>query len=165
MHTSRWSNYCALLLGKDCLVTLCILWLNGLAHPAWQWSLAKTIKGLLKLLIATIIEEAQSTTTRGCIVNNLCTKDIILAKVELITNTNLTSRVYKHIPQTKLLIELTKQENLNLGASLLLISIESCREDLCVVKHKAVLLLKILQNILKNTMFNLARILVKHKQA
>ena len=158
VHTCRRGYNSTLLLGKNCLITLCILRLNLLAHPAWQRSLAEAIEGLLELLIRTIVEETQCTTARSGIVNNLCSQNIILAKVELIADTNLTRRIYQHIPQSKLTVELTKQENFNLGTGLLLISIEASRKYLCIVKDKAVFLLKIVENIFKDAMLNLARI-------
>ena len=61
-----------------------------------------------------------------------------------------------------LCIELTKQEHLNLGTCLFLITNQASREHASVVKHKEVALVEVIQNFLENAMFYLTRLAVQY---
>ena len=158
MHTRSRCYHSTLLLGENRLITLGILRLNLLTHPAWQRSLAQTEERLLELLVRTVEEESQRTSTRSGVVDHLGTQNIVLAEVELVTNTDFTRRIDQHVPQSQLAIQLAEQENLDLGSRLLLVTVEACREHLRIVKDKAIALIEVVKDILERAMLDLLRV-------
>ena len=95
----------------------------------------------------TVVEESQGSSAAGGIVDHLCHHRTILLEEELVADTDLSSRLYQHIPQTQLLVELTQQEHLDLGIGLFLGAVETGGEHLGVVKDKRVVLVEIVEDI------------------
>ena len=60
----------------------------------------------------------------------------------------------------ELLVEFAQQEHLDACSGLLLIAIESGREHLGVVEDEDIVFIEIFQDVLEDTMFNLARLAV-----
>ena len=108
-----------------------------------QWSLTHRVEHTAKLLGGTVIEEAQGTSSGGRIVDDLRHELIILTEVELVPDTDLTSRIYDDIPQLECGIELTQEEDLDLGSSLLLVAVHTGGEDLGIVEDKDIILLEV----------------------
>ena len=98
----------------------------------------------LKLIMGTVIEETQGSSTTGGIIYHLRYHRTIILKEQFITNTYLTCRFYQDIPQAQLLIEFTQQEHLNFGICLLLGTIETGREHLRVVEHQGITFIEII---------------------
>ena len=97
----------------------------------------------------TVIEETQRTATAGGVVNHLSNHRTFFVEEQLVTNTNLTGWLYQHIPQAQLLVELTQQEHLNLRIGFLLSTKETGRKHLCIVEHKDVALVEVVDDILE----------------
>ena len=95
----------------------------------------------------TIVEESQCTTTARGIVDDLGHHRTVILKEELIANTNLTSWLHEHIPQTEVTVQLTQQEHLDLGIGLLLRAVETGREHLRIVEDEGIILIKIVEDI------------------
>jgi hypothetical protein len=143
VHTSSGCSDSAFILGKYGLEVFHILWFCWtLDEFLGQWSLTKREQCMLELLVSTIKEEAQGASTAGGIVDDLSYHAIVFAKVEFVADTNLTSGVNQYVPQTHIAIKFSKQENLDSGTSLFLITIEAGGENLGVVEDKHILLVK-----------------------
>ena len=95
----------------------------------------------------TVVQEAERTTTASRIVDNFGHHRSILLEEEFVTDTDLTGRLYQHIPQAQVGIQLTEKEHLDLGIGLLLRSIETGGEHLCVVEDEGVILVEVIQDI------------------
>ena len=95
----------------------------------------------------TVVQETERTTTTGRVVDNLGHHRSILLEEEFITDTDLTGRLNQHIPQAQVGIQLTEKEHLDLGIGLLLRSIETGGEHLCVVEDEGVILVEVIQDI------------------
>ena len=105
--------------------------------------LAKCEEGTLELVVSAVEEEAKCTATTRRIVDHLSHHRLVLAEIELVADADLACRIDQNIPQTHVLVQFAKQEDLNLGSRLLLVSVEASGEDLRVVEDKDVLLIEI----------------------
>ena len=164
VHSGRRCGHGAFVLGEYGLVALGILGLDLLAHPSRQGRLAQTVERRLELVVRAVEEEAQRTAARGGVVDHLGAHHVVVAEVELVPYSYLSGRINQNVPQTQLAVELAQQEDLDLGARLLLVSVEACGEYLRVVEDEDILLLEIVDYILENSMFDLARGSVYHHQ-
>ena len=64
----------------------------------------------------------------------------------------------------EVLVQLTQQEHFNTGTRLFLIAVQTGRKDLGVIKDKHILIIKIVQDILKLDVLNLAGRFMHHHQ-
>jgi hypothetical protein len=94
-----------------------------------------------------VVEEPECPPTARRVVDDLCHHRAVILKEELITYTDLSCRLYKHVPQAELGIELTQQEHLYLGISLFLFAVETRGKYLSIVKHEHVVLIEIIEDI------------------
>ncbi len=144
-----------------------------------QRRLAKGKEVVLELVMRTVVEEAQRTATARGVVIHLGDHRAYFVEEELVADTDLTRRLHQHIPQMGFLVQLAKDEHLNLGISLLLGAIQTGGEHLRVVEHKRIAVVEIVDDIaeIKIIAFNgfalavlleefyLTRCTVQHHQA
>ena len=148
VQASRRSRHSTFLLSKDCLEVLGILRQDiALDDLLGDRRLAKGEEGAFELVVRTIEEEAERAAATGGIVYHLSHQGLVLAEVELVADTNLACRIDQHVPETHVFIQFAKQEDLNLGTCLLLVSVETSREDFGVVEHEDVLLVEVVEHI------------------
>ena len=164
VHTCGGGCNSALMLGVDGLITLGILLFHLLSHPAGQRCLAQAVKRLLELFVGAVKEKTQGAAARCGVVDNLGTHHIVVTEIELVADTDFTCRVYQHIPKAQLAVKLAQKENLNLGTCLLFVAIEACGKDFGVVEDKEIFLIKIFDDILKDSMLDGSRFAVYHHQ-
>ena len=67
---------------------------------------------------------------------------------------DLARRIDQHVPQAQFAVQLAQQEDLDLGAGLLLVAVQTGREDLGVVEDEEVLFVEILDDILEDAVFD-----------
>ena len=156
MKSGSGSCHSPFVLGKDSLETLGIFLFYRTTDETGQRSLSQRIQCLLELVVRTFIEETQRTSTGSGVINHLGHHGIVLTKIKLVTDADLTGRIDQHIPQVKLLVQLAQQEYLDTGSGLFLISIQTCRENFRIIKDKHIFIIKIIQDILEDLVFNLA---------
>ena len=125
-------------------------------------SFAKRIELLAELIVIAIVEEAQGTATACGVVDNLGHDGVVFSKVELVANTDFTSRVYEDIPKAKVAVEFTQKKHFDACTSLLLVAVEASREDLSVVEYEDIFFIEILQEIFELTVFNFPRLAMEH---
>ena len=129
-----------------------------------QGRFTQCIKSFFKLVMRAVIKETQGTATRSGIIDHLSHHRIVITEIELIADTDLTGRVYQHIPQTELFIQLAQQKNFDTCTGLFLITVQACRKHLRVIEDKHILIIKIIQDILKHLVFYLPRLTMEHHQ-
>ena len=156
MKSCRRSCYRTFIFSKNGLETFCIFFFYRTTDETGQRSLTQSIKSFLELIVRTVIKESQSTSARSGIINNFGHHRVVITKIQLITNTDLTCRIYQYIPQAKLLIQFTQQKNLDTCTGFLFISIQTRREDFRIIKDKHIFIIKILQDILEYLVLDLA---------
>ena len=94
-----------------------------------------------------VVEEPQGTATAGGVVDNLGHHGARLVKEQLVADTYLACRLYQHVPQAHLFIELAQQEHFYLGVGLLLGAVETGREYLGIIEYKGVALVEVVEYI------------------
>ena len=107
-----------------------------------------------------IIKKSQSTATRCSIINNLSNHRTRIVKEEFISNSNLASRFYQHIPKTHFLIQFTKKENFYLSICLFFCSIKTNRRNLSIIEDKSITFIKIIYHITEFQKLSLNRIAI-----
>ena len=100
--------------------------------------------------MGTVVEEAQRTATRRSVVDDFGHHRAFLVEEQLVTNTDLSRRLHKHVPQTQFWVQLAQQEYLDAGIGLLLRAVEAGREHLRIVEDERVALVKVVQNVAKH---------------
>ena len=108
---------------------------------------------MLELVVGTVVEEPQGTSARGGVVDDLGHHGAFAVEEQLVADTYLACRLYQHVPQAQLLVELAQQEHLNLGIGLLLGAIESGWEHLGVVEDKGVALVEVVEQVAEGHVF------------
>ena len=174
------SRHRALVAGKDWLVTLVIHLINrqtselliklllqilrqGAVNILRQWCCTQRIQFLGKLLVRIIRQEAECTTAWGHIINHFGDDGRIFVKKELVADTNLAGRIYQHIPETILVIQLTQKKHFDIGIRLLFFGEETSRHHLSVVEYKSIAFGKKRKNIRHLFMLNLTCFTMEHK--
>ena len=149
VHTRSWRCDSTLVLGKDGLKIICIVIsrFTTVNDIVWNRCRSQGVKLTFKLVVRTVIEETQGTTTTGGIVNHLSHHRAILLKEQLVADTNLSCGFYQHIPQAQLLIKFAQQEYLNLGICLLLSTIEASGEHLRIIQQHCVTLAEVVDDV------------------
>ena len=115
-----------------------------------------------ELLMSSIKQESQSTSSRCGIVNHLGYKTVVLTEIEFVANSDLASRIDQHIPETCFSIQFSQQENLDARPCLLLVAVETSWKDLGIVEEHKVFLVKIVDELLEYLVLNLFAFLVEH---
>ena len=154
VHPGRRGGHGPLVAGEDGLVTLRVLGLHLLAHPFGQGRLAQAEERLLELLVGAVEEEAQRAAARGGVVDHLGHQQVVVAEVEFVADADLARRVHQHVPQPQLAVQLAQQEDLDLGAGLLLVAVQTRGKDLRVVEDEEVLFVEIVDDVLENAVFD-----------
>ena len=150
--------------GEDALETFQIFWFGRAFDDFMRnGSFAKCIELLAELIVIAIVEEAQGTATACGVVDYLGHDGVVFSKVELVANTDFTSRVYEDIPKAKVAVEFTQKEHFDACTSLLLVAVEASREDLSVVEYEDIFFIEILQEIFELTVFNFACLAMEHQ--
>ena len=149
MQTCGRSRYSTFVAGEDSLEILHILRLHRttIHDIAGKRRRAQAVELTLKLLMFTVIEESQRTSSTGSVVNHLGYHRAVLFKEQFVTDTDLACRLYQHIPQAKLLVQLTQQEHFYLCVCFLLGTIEACRKHFCVVEDKSVAFVEVVHQV------------------
>ena len=149
MQTCGRSGHRTLFLRIDRLEILHILLSGGATVDdiARQGGCTQGEELAFELVVRTVVEETQGTSAAGGIVDDLSHHRPVFLKKQFIANTDLTCRLYQHIPQTEVGIQLAQQKHLNLGIGLLLRAIKTGREHLGVVEDKRVVLIEIVDDI------------------
>ena len=150
VHAGRRGGHGAFVPGEDRLVALGVLRLDLVAHPLGQRGLAQTEKRLLELLVGAVEQETQRAAARSGVVDHLGNQQVVVAEVELVADADLARRIDQHVPQAQFAVQLAQQEDLDLGAGLLLVAVQTGREDLGVVEDEEVLFVEILDDILED---------------
>ena len=154
VSTRRGSCYGTLVLSEDGLVALGVDLLDLLAYPARQGSFALLVERLLELVVVAVEQETQRTTARSGVVDHLSHQQVVIAEIELVTDTDFTCRIYQHVPQTLFAVELTQQEDLDLCSGLLLVAIEACGENFGIVEDEDVVRIEVLDYIFESSVFD-----------
>ena len=149
VQTTSRRCHSTLLLGIDRLETLHVFFLcrTPVHNIAGQRGFTQSEELLFELVVRTVIEETQGTSTTGGIVNHLSHHRPIFLKEEFVTDTDLTCRLHQHIPQTQVWVQLTQQEYFYLGIRFLLRTIQTCREHLRIVEDKGIILIEVIQDV------------------
>lgn len=90
---------------------------------------------------------------------------VVFAEVELVANADFPCRLYQHIPEAKLLVELAQEEHLDVRPRLLLIAEEACGKHLRVVEDEHIVFVEVVQEVDEVAVLYLAAVAVKHEQA
>ena len=114
---------------------------------AWKRRLSECEELLLELVVGTVVEEAQRSATRGGVVDYFGNERAVVVEEELVAYTYLACRLYQHIPQAHLLVELAEEEDLNLCVCLLLRTVQTCRHHSCVVEDERVVLSEVVEDV------------------
>ena len=119
-----------------------------------QWRFSQGIQSLLEFIMRTVVQKAECTSARSRIVNYFGHHRVIVAEIQLVTDTDFTGWVYQYIPQAQFFVQLTEQEYFNAGTRFFLVTIQTSRKDFGIVKDKHVFVVEIVQYILEIDMFN-----------
>ena len=112
-----------------------------------QRSLAKSEEVAFELIVRTVIEEAQGTSTAGRVVIDLGYHVAHLIEEEFVPDTDLTGRLHEHVPQVCLLVELTQDKDLNLRVGLFLRSVQTGWENLRIIEDEHIAIIEIVDDI------------------
>ena len=93
-----------------------------------------------------VVKETQRAPTAGGIINDLCHHRTFFLEEQFVADTDLTCRFHQHIPQAQLRIQLTQQEDFNLGIGLFLCAIQTGGEYLRIVEDDGVTLVEIVDD-------------------
>ncbi len=149
VHPGSWSHNSALTLGEDGLIAFGIL-RSGLAVDViGQRSLAELEQLLLKLVVGTVIEEAQGASARGGVVYHLCHHGVVIAEIEFVAYADFSGRLHEHIPKLVFLVEFAEQKHFDKGIGLLLVAEEASWEYLGVVEHHNIAVIKVVDDFLE----------------
>ena len=156
------SRYSAFVLCKDALKVVkvglgAVVVLALIDDISWQRSLAQSKELAFKLVVRTVVKEAQCASAAGGIVNHLGHHCSAFVEEQFVTNTYLACRLYQHVPQAHFFIQLAQQEHLNLGIGLFLCAIKACRKNLGIVENEGVALVKIVEHVTEVKIFALDR--------
>ena len=154
VHAGRRGRHGALFLGEDRLVAFGVLGFDLLAHPFRQGRFAQREERLLELLVGAVEQEAQRAAARGGVVDHLGHQQVVVAEIEFVADADLARRVHQHVPQPQFAVQFAQQEDLDLGAGLLLVAVEARREDLGIVEDEQILFVEVLDDVLENAVFD-----------
>ena len=112
-----------------------------------QGSLSQSEEFALEFLVITIIEKAKCTATTGGIVDNFSHHRTCFIKEQLVTNAYFTRRFNENVPQTHLLVQFSKQKHFDFCIRFFFRSIETCRENLCIIENKSITFAEIIKDI------------------
>ena len=118
---------------------------------------AKPVQVFLKFIITIVINEPDGPAARSRIVNHLRYQYIVamlVTEVELITNPDFTGRVHQNIPEAGFAVELTQEENLNVGAGFFLLAVQTGGEYLGIVENHGIALVEVLEDIFERPVFD-----------
>ena len=132
------SHHGTFLRRENILIALLVLRLYRTVDILRERSLAQRVQSFLELIMIPVIKEAKRTSTRCRVVDYLGHHGIVLAKIQLIADTDLTSRIHQHVPQTQILVQLAQQEHLDTRAGLFLVAIQTSGKYFRVVEDKHV---------------------------
>ena len=137
-----------LVLGKDTLEIIKVVGSGrtSVNDIAGKRCLTKCIEVAFELVMRTVIQETQCTSSAGCVVDHLSHHRSTLVEEELITDSYLASRFDQNVPKSHFFAEFTEQENFDFGIGLFLCAVKSCREYFRVVEDECVAIVKMLQN-------------------
>ena len=167
------SRHCdsALIFGENALevaeVVLCsVMILAAVNNITWQRSLTESIKLTFELVVRTVVEETQRTSAAGGIVDYFGHHSAAVVEEQLVADTYLACRLYQHIPQAHLFVELAQQEHFYLCVSLLLRTVQARREYFCVIEYESIVLVEIVEHVAEVKIITFYRItlgiLLKH---
>ena len=142
-------RHSTLILGKETLEIVHIL-RSGRAtiyNVMRQRGLTQGKEFTFELIVGTVIEETERTAAARRIVDDFCHHRSAVVEEQFVTDTDLTGRLHKHIPQAHLLIEFTQQEHLYLGIGLFLRTIETSRKHLRIIEHERIALVEMIQHV------------------
>ena len=166
MQACRRSRYSTFVAGKDRLETFRILRFHGTVDDAVrQRRLTQSVQCLLELVVRPVIQKTKGTSARSGIVNHLGYHRVIFTEIEFVADTDFAGRVYQHVPQAQLLIQLTQQKYLDTCTGFFLVAVQPGGKHLRIIKDKYILIIEIIQNILEHTVFDFARLSVQYHQA
>ena len=94
----------------------------------------------------TVVQESQRASAAGGVVYHLGHHGTVFVEEQLVANTDLTCRLYEHVPQPQFFVQLPEQEYLNLCIRLLLGAKETGRKHLGVVEHHGVAFIEIVDD-------------------
>ena len=94
----------------------------------------------------TVIEETQRASTAGGIVDDLSHHGAVLVEEKLVADTDLSCRLYQHVPQSQFLVQFSQQEHLNLCIGLFLGTIETGWEHLGVIQYHDIAIVEIVDD-------------------
>ena len=152
---------CTLVLCEDGLEVLCVLRCDIFLHPVWNRSLAVAEKGLLELLVTAVIKESQRSSSRCGVVDHFGYEAVVISEIELVADTDLSRRINDYVPKSLLAVELSEEENFDVGSCLLLVSLKTGWEYLCVVEDECVSLTEIFDDVLEELMLDFSCLLVE----
>ena len=124
----------------------------------WQRSLTKSVELALEFVVRTVVEEPQRTSAARGIVDNLGHHRARIVEEELVANSNLSCRFNENVPQSHLCIELSEEEDLDFGICFLLCSVQTGRENLCVVEDHHIAIVEVFAYILEFDVIVLCRL-------
>ena len=165
VQRGHWCGYGSLNLGKNALVALGVCIFERTRDVLGQWSLSHLFELHAELFIASVKEEAERTTARRRIVDDLGHKAVIIPKVEFVSDSDFAGGIHQHIPKTALGVEFAKQEHLDQGTRLFFVAPHTGRKNLCVVDHQKVAWLKEIGEVAKVVVLNASGLPIHHHQA
>ena len=154
MHAGGRGSHGALVGCEDCLVALGVLGFDLFAHPFRQGRFAEREEGLLELFVGTVEKEAQGTSAGCGVVDDLGHEQVVVSEIELVPDADLACGIHEHVPEAQVAVQFAQEEDFDLRAGFLLVSVEACGEDLRVVEHEEVFLLEVVEDLLENAVFD-----------
>ena len=124
----------------------------------WQRRLTKSVELALEFVVRTIVEEPQRTSAARGIVDDLGHHRARIVEEELVANSNLSCRFNENVPQPHLGIKLSEEEDLDFSICLLLCSVQTGRENLCVVEDHHIAIVEVFAYILEFDVIVLCRL-------
>jgi hypothetical protein len=137
------------MLGIHGLVALAIFGFHITLYKFRKGCLSQVVKGFFEFLVVSVIQEAKGPAPRGSIIDHLRNQHIVFSEIEFVPDPDLSSRVDQDIPKSLLTIQLSQEEDLDLGPGLFLISIKASRENFCIVEYQDVFVGEIIQDVFK----------------
>ena len=164
MQAGGGGRYGALVGREYGLELLCVQLIGVLFHPLGDRGLSEGEQRLFELLVGSVIKEAQGPASRGGVVDHLGHHTVVVSEVELVAYPDFAGGVHNHVPEPLLLVQLPEQEYLDACSCLFLVSVKSCRKYLCVIQNEGVSFAEILDDVLEESVLNLAGILVENHE-
>ncbi len=116
--------------------------------------MAQSEEVALELVVRTVVQEAQSASARGGVVDYFGYHRFVFAEVEFVADADFAGGFYQYVPEFVVGVELAQQEYFDACAGLFLVAIEQGGEHLSVVQYHYIAVAKVVEHVLENLVLN-----------